>query len=119
MKINFKEFRRNCPDRFDKNSLPNKCKQMVTEDCKSPAYRICSEKNCSLFYTLKCSAGHKVTSREQQLVDICFELVLTSVNHIWFKDKKIEEVANWVAEKLRDSGFDTQPMGSSWGVLKK
>ena len=29
-----------------------------------------------------------------------------------------EQLAEWIARNLRDLGFDTQPMGSSWGVLK-
>lgn len=56
---------------------------------------------------------------EQKLIDIMFQIGLTIHNNKWFKDKTDEEVANWIAEQLRKTGFDTIPMGSSWGVLYK
>ena len=30
----------------------------------------------------------------------------------------IEETANWITKQLKDSGFPTHPVGSSWGVLE-
>lgn len=35
-----------------------------------------------------------------------------------FKGMSREECMEWVAEQLRACGFDTQPCGASWGVLK-
>jgi hypothetical protein len=59
-----------------------------------------------------------VTS-EQKIVDLTFSIAIAmQMNRRWFKGKSNEEVATWVAEKLRSCGIDTQPMGASWGVLK-
>lgn len=58
------------------------------------------------------------TENEQKLVDIAFELALTMHEHPWFIGKTKEQVANWVAERLAGCGFETEPCGSSWGVLK-
>ena len=55
----------------------------------------------------------------QELIDIAFQLVLASTSDPIFCEKSVPEKAEWVAEKLRGCGFDTQPMGASWGVLKK
>lgn len=59
----------------------------------------------------------------QKLVDVCFGLVLKIHEHMgrddnWFKDKSVEDVASWVSGQLRECGFDTRPVGMSWGVLK-
>lgn len=61
----------------------------------------------------------RITSREQQLVDICFEaaLVMSDTKYDLYK-KSNEEKAEWVAKQLRGCGFDTFPCGMSWGVLK-
>lgn len=57
--------------------------------------------------------------REQKLIDIMFDMALTLRESTdWLKNADREEVAEWVAYQLRECGFDTQPMGSSWGVLK-
>jgi hypothetical protein len=56
-------------------------------------------------------------SREQKLIDILFQSVLVSTSSSWFKGKSNEEKAKWVAEQLRGCGFNTEPCGSSWGVL--
>ena len=57
--------------------------------------------------------------REQKLVDIIFDMVLIlRENTEWLKNTTREEAAEWAAHQLRECGFDTQPMGSSWGVLK-
>jgi hypothetical protein len=60
-------------------------------------------------------------SNEQRLIDISFDLVLTFRSHYnsYFKDKSQEEVAKWVAANLDLCGFPTEPVGSSWGILKK
>lgn len=56
-------------------------------------------------------------SNEQKLIDICFELVLVATQNKKFCKKSNEEKAAWVARQLRLCGFDTEPMGASWGVL--
>lgn len=58
-------------------------------------------------------------SQLQKLIDITFQMVLVSTDDPVFCKKSTEEKAEWVAETLRNCGFDTQPLGSSWGVLKK
>lgn len=66
-------------------------------------------------------------NREQKLIDIMFEIAQFSYQ--WDRSNT-DEIANyynegrekhmeWVAEQLRSCGFDTQPVGMSWGVLKK
>lgn len=57
-------------------------------------------------------------SNEQKLINIMFQIGLTIHNSEWFQGKTNEEVAEWIASQLRECGFDTQPMGCSWGVLK-
>lgn len=60
-------------------------------------------------------------SREQALVNLCFELVYAATaerNRAFFEKASTEEKMKWVAEKLKGCGFETVPMGSSWGVLK-
>jgi hypothetical protein len=57
---------------------------------------------------------------KQILVDICFDLVMTI--HTYpdrFAKLSKEEIADWTAKQLRGCGFDTKPIGSSWGVLKR
>lgn len=58
-------------------------------------------------------------SKEQQLIDIMFQVALTMRNNSWFVGKSQEEVAEWVQKQLKDCGFETEPCGASWGVLKK
>ena len=56
---------------------------------------------------------------EQKLIDLCFEIgILISDQRYDFKNMDVEQRAEWIADQLRKSGFDTQPMGASWGVLK-
>jgi hypothetical protein len=72
------------------------------------------------------------TDREQKLVDMCFDIAMHTYHGFKLKghntrddsydgfDKMTqEEFGAWVARQLRIMGFDTQPMGISWGVLKK
>jgi hypothetical protein len=59
--------------------------------------------------------------REQKLIDICFELVLTATDPKYNKALlalPIEDRAAWVASNLASCGFKTEPCGASWGVLK-
>jgi len=58
-------------------------------------------------------------SKEQDLIDIVFDVGLMVRSHPSFRYKTEKDTAEWIASQLRQCGFDTQPMGSSWGVLKK
>jgi len=56
----------------------------------------------------------------QKLIDIVFSVALTlHGNFNEFKNMKNEEIASWISKQLKDCGFETEPCGSSWGVLKK
>ncbi len=58
-------------------------------------------------------------NKEQQLIDIMFEVALTINNNIdWFQNKSDEDVCAWVRRQLNLCGFDVVPIGSSWGVLR-
>lgn len=57
--------------------------------------------------------------KKQELIDITFQIAMTVANNAWFVGKTNEQIAVWVANQLRKNGFDTQPVGSSWGVLRK
>ena len=57
-------------------------------------------------------------SNEQKLIYIIFEIGLMIHNNEWFNEKSNEEVAEWIRKQLKICGFDTKPIGSSWGVLK-
>lgn len=60
-------------------------------------------------------------SNEQQLIDIMFRVVM--VRHTnpdnMFGEMSRDEIMEWVALQLECEGYPTQPMGLSWGVLKK
>lgn len=59
-----------------------------------------------------------MTVDPQKVVDLTFALALTLHQHPnWLAHQTPDEVAEWVAQKLRDNGIDTQPAGSSHGVL--
>jgi len=55
--------------------------------------------------------------KEQRLIDIMFNIAFTSAQYM--QGKTNEDIALWVAKNLRERGFDTVQMGSSWGVLKE
>jgi hypothetical protein len=56
--------------------------------------------------------------REQKLIDICFELVATVLDHSnYWKGKSMEEKMGWVSRQLKLCGFETTPCGASWGIL--
>lgn len=60
--------------------------------------------------------------REQKLIDICFQLVLTATDKQYVKrfiKMTTEQKADWVAKQLRGCGFDTSPCGASWGTLNR
>jgi hypothetical protein len=54
-------------------------------------------------------------SREQRLIDIMFEIVVRygSVTIGISRESR----AAWLSRTLKESGFETKPIGSSWGVL--
>lgn len=56
-------------------------------------------------------------NREQKLIDLMFQMVLVATNDPVFCNRPRGERMAWVANNLRDSGFDTHPIGMSWGVL--
>jgi hypothetical protein len=59
-------------------------------------------------------------TREQRLVDAVFSCVFTVTHRDYaatFARMPREQVAVWVAEQLRERGFDTRPVGAFWGVL--
>ena len=60
----------------------------------------------------------------QKLVDITFSIGLTIREQMDKKRvartfKSQEETAAWIADQLRGCGFDTIPLGASWGHLKE
>ena len=63
-------------------------------------------------------------SPEQRLIDIMFEIAQVSATYFGcsdgrqYRSEKREEHMQWVADQLRENGFDTEPRGLSWGVLK-
>ena len=59
---------------------------------------------------------NKQESKEQKLIDICFEVAMRlRMGDAEFKTN--EECARWVAKELDNNGFKTKPVGLSWGVL--
>lgn len=59
-------------------------------------------------------------SELQRLVDVTFAVtaLISDPQYREFFDKLTQEQRMaWVAQQLRDCGFDTAPCGSSWGVL--
>ena len=69
---------------------------------------------------------HDERSKEQQLIDIMFQVAQHSAVYFcnetpdwkdYYRNTQ-EKHMEWVADQLRQCGFDTVPMGSSWGVLK-
>jgi hypothetical protein len=55
-------------------------------------------------------------SKEQQLIDIMYQIAMTSAQYLHGKSN--EEIAEWVSIQLGNCGFDTEPCCASWGVLK-
>jgi hypothetical protein len=56
-------------------------------------------------------------SEKQKLIDLMFNMVITSTNDPVFCKKPRGERMAWVANNLRSMGYDTHPVGMSWGVL--
>lgn len=60
--------------------------------------------------------------KQQKLIDICFQLVLTATDkrHKKFFEKLDNEgKAKWVRDQLLQCGYPTVAVGSSWGVLQQ
>lgn len=55
---------------------------------------------------------------QQKLIDIMFQVGLTIHNDYHFSSWSNEEVAEWIREQLKQTGFEVVPMGASHGVLK-
>lgn len=58
-------------------------------------------------------------NNEQKLIDIMFDVAMTMHQNPWFIDKSQEEVAEWLRGQLKACGFETEPCGASWGILKQ
>lgn len=58
-------------------------------------------------------------NNEQKLIDIMFEIGLTIKDNPVLNRKSNEELATWIREQLSLCGFETEPIGASWGVLIK
>jgi len=59
-----------------------------------------------------------MTEREQQLIDITYQLVFAvKDNDAFFKDKNRQQIADWVTDQLTKCGFPVKACGCSWGVL--
>lgn len=54
---------------------------------------------------------------KQKLINLIFQMVLASTDDKIFCEKPRGERMAWVANNLRDFGYDTHPVGSSWGAL--
>jgi hypothetical protein len=52
----------------------------------------------------------------QRLIDICFEIGIAISARS--RNMTTGERAEWIARQLRLLGYDTEPCGASWGVLK-
>lgn len=68
-----------------------------------------------------CYLNSEMREIVNKLVDICFQCVLVATDDSLpkIKNAKSNKIkAEWVAEQLRNCGFDTEPMGMCWGVLK-
>ena len=63
------------------------------------------------------ASGLEARKREQLLIDATFEIaIMCQIGSL--KADSREKMADYVAGQLRQIGFDTIPMGLSWGVLK-
>ena len=64
----------------------------------------------------------KKKSAQQELIDICFELVLTATDKSYkkfFNKADQEQKAEWVRNQLKQCGFEVYSCGCSHGVLKE
>jgi len=56
-------------------------------------------------------------SEKQKLINLMFEMVLATTNDPIFCKRPRGERMAWVANNLRDMGYDTHPVGMGWGLL--
>lgn len=56
-------------------------------------------------------------SNEQKLIDMMFQMVLAATSDKKFCKRPRGERMAWVADQLRQCGFDTEPIGMTWGTL--
>ena len=54
---------------------------------------------------------------KQKLINLMFKMVLVTTNDPVFCKRPRGERMAWVANNLRSMGYDTHPIGSSWGVI--
>jgi hypothetical protein len=54
---------------------------------------------------------------KQKLINLMFEMVMVTTNDAVFCKRPRGERMSWVANNLRELGYDTHPIGMSWGVL--
>jgi hypothetical protein len=54
---------------------------------------------------------------KQELIDLMFQLVLVATSDKKFCKKPRGERMAWVANQLREMGYDTHPIGMTWGTL--
>jgi len=57
-------------------------------------------------------------NNDQKLVDLCFHIGITIHAYEILQKLSRKDLGTWVADQLRNNGFDTTPVGLSWGVLK-
>jgi hypothetical protein len=56
-------------------------------------------------------------AERQKLINLIFEMVMVSTNNSVFCNRPRGEKMAWVANTLREVGYDTHPIGMSYGVL--
>lgn len=56
-------------------------------------------------------------SERQKLITLIFNMVIASTSDPVFCKRPRGERMAWVANNLRDFGYDTHPIGMSWGTL--
>ena len=54
---------------------------------------------------------------KQKLIDLMFSMVMAATSDEVFCKRPRGERMAWVANNLRDLGYDTHPVGMSWGAL--
>jgi len=55
---------------------------------------------------------------QQILIDMMFEIGIMIHTDNRLRKLSRDEIGEWIAEQLRMMGFDTHPVGSSWGMLE-
>jgi hypothetical protein len=55
---------------------------------------------------------------KQRLINIMFEVALMIKDSKELQKLPNDELATWVRKQLAMCGFDTEPCGASWGILK-